>query len=47
MAQWKRIRLQSMGIDPWPCSVGWGLGIAVSYGAGQMRLRSGIAVAVV
>ena len=36
-AQWKRIRLVSMGcgFDPWPCSVGQGSGIAMNCGIGH------------
>ena len=25
---------EGMGFDPWPCSVGWGSGIAMSRGVG-------------
>ena len=32
MAQWKQTQLVSMRttVDPWPCSVGWGSGLALS-----------------
>ena len=37
MAQRKGTRLGSMrmGFDPWPRSVGWGSGVAVSCGGGR------------
>ena len=37
LAQWKWIRLGTMrfGFDPWPRSVGWGSGIAVSCGVSR------------
>ena len=36
MVQWKEIQLASARIwfNPWPCSVGWGSGVAVSCGIG-------------
>ena len=37
VVQWKLTRLgfTKTGFDPWPCSVGWGSGIAVICGVGH------------
>ena len=37
MAQWRLIRLGTvrLRVVPWPRSVGWGSGIAVSFGVGR------------
>ena len=39
MAHRKRIRLETMRLRfrSWPCSVGWGSGVAVSCGVGHRR----------
>ena len=36
LVQWRQIQLVTMRmwVDPWPCSVGWGSNVVVSYGVG-------------
>ena len=39
MAQWltNPTKNNEVWLDPWPCSVGWGSGVAMSCGVGRRR----------